>query len=123
MVEILFHLALPVDRNRRPDVAYASYERWPKNRAVDPDVNAWDVVPNIAVESVSPNDLVDGLATKIDEYFQAGVELVWVIHPRQRRIDFYQSPTDVRILTASDVLDGGKALPGFRLPLTEIFGN
>src|SRR5262245_19019772 len=53
VVEVLFHLALPVDRNRRPDVAFVSYEKWPKDRVVDPDVNAWDVVPNMAVEAIS----------------------------------------------------------------------
>src|SRR5687767_14640454 len=42
--EMLFHLPLPVDRNRRPDVAFVPFSRWPK--AIErPDTNAWDVLP------------------------------------------------------------------------------
>ncbi|MBI3824203.1 MAG: Uma2 family endonuclease [Planctomycetes bacterium] len=123
VVEILFHLPLPVDRNRRPDLAFVSYDRWPKDRAVDPNVNAWDVVPNIAVESISPNDLIDELTEKIDEYFRAGVQQVWVIHPKQKRIDVYESPTAINVLTEKGILDGGKVLPQFRLPLKELFGD
>ena len=44
-VEILFHLALPVDRNRRPDAAFVSHDRWPKGRVLDPDANAWTWCP------------------------------------------------------------------------------
>ena len=40
VVEVLFHLALPVDRNRRPDVAFVTYATWPKDRVVDSNVNA-----------------------------------------------------------------------------------
>ncbi|MBI1830480.1 MAG: Uma2 family endonuclease [Planctomycetes bacterium] len=123
VVDVLLHLALPVDRNRRPDVAFVSYERWAKDRPVDPDANAWDVVPNLAVESISPTDLIDELTQKIDEYFRAGVELVWVIHPKQRRLDVYDSPTSIRVLTINDVLDGGNVLPQFRLALQELFGK
>jgi Uma2 family endonuclease len=123
VVEVLFHLALPVDRNRRPDVAFVAYDRWPKSRAIDPDANAWDVVPNLAVESISPNDLIDELNQKIDEYFRAGVELVWVLHPKQKAVHVYESPTSVKILTENDVLDGGRVLSAFRLPLKDLFNN
>ena len=123
VVEILFHLALPVDRNRRPDVAFVSYDRWPKDRVIDPDANAWDVVPNIAVEAVSPNDLIEELSQKIDEYFRAGVQLVWVIHPKQKRIDVYDSPTSIRVLTENEILDGGKVLPQFQMRLKDLFFN
>src|SRR5262245_4413811 len=59
--EILFHLPEPVNRDRRPDVAYVSYERWAKNRSLPAAGNAWDVVPNIAGESVSPTDSAEEL--------------------------------------------------------------
>ena len=54
VTETLFRLALPVDRNRRPDVAFVSFERWPKDRPMVYRDNAWDVVPDLAVEVVSP---------------------------------------------------------------------
>lgn len=119
--EGLFRLPLARPRNRRPDVAFVSYERWPKNRPVPETDNAWDVVPNLAVEVVSPGDLMDELMDKLDEYFQAGVELVWVVYPRHRLIYVYTSLTQVNGLARTDTLDGGKVLPGFQLPLASLF--
>src|SRR5262245_25393697 len=55
VMDMMFHLPLPVDRNRRPDVAFVSVDRCPGGRPVVNDENAWDVVPNLAVEVISPN--------------------------------------------------------------------
>ena len=118
--ETLFKLPLDEDRNRKPDVAFVPYSRWPKNRMV-PSTNAWNVLPDLCVEVVSPNDHFDYIMEKIDEYFRAGVRLVWIFHPRHRLAYVYESPTAVRGLTHTDVLDGGAVLPGFQLPLSELF--
>src|SRR5207249_4836462 len=48
--EGLFHMPPPVNRDRRPDLAFVSYRRWPKNRPVPRLDNAWDVVPDLVVE-------------------------------------------------------------------------
>src|SRR6188474_3349869 len=45
--EALFHLPSHVSRDRRPDVAFVSYQRWAKNRSVPRTGNAWNVVPNL----------------------------------------------------------------------------
>ena len=56
--EMLFKLPLKKDRNRKPDAAFVSYSRWPKYKPI-PSTNAWDVLPELCVEVVSPNDLAD----------------------------------------------------------------
>ncbi len=121
VVEVLFRLPLPVERNRRPDMAFVSYQRWPKSQPQPFAENAWNVVPNLAAEVVSPNEKADDLMGKIAEYFQAGVEAVWVVYPGQQVVHVFQSWTAMQILTRADVLEGGGVLPGFRLPLTELF--
>jgi Uma2 family endonuclease len=118
--EMLFDLTPATGRKRRPDVAFVSFERWPSHRRV-PRTEAWDVVPNLAVEVVSRTDSGDALVDKIAEYFQAGVERVWVVFPSQEQVYLYDSPTSVRILTRTDDLPGDPMLPHFRLPLTELF--
>ena len=95
--------------------------RWPAGRAQPTSDNAWDVVPDLAIEVVSPHDLADDLVEKTLEYFQSGVRLVWVVYPRHRRIYVYDGPGSVRVLQDSDALDGGKVLPGFSLPLSQLF--
>ncbi|WP_088251566.1 Uma2 family endonuclease [Fimbriiglobus ruber] len=119
-VEVMIELSLPAERNRRPDVIFIPYSRWKKNSPV-PATNAWDVLPDLCVEVVSPHDLCDDLMDKIGEYFRAGVRLVWVVYPRHQLFYVYESPTKVYGLTRTDILDGGAALPGFKLPLADFF--
>lgn len=118
--EILFNLQLSQARNRRPDVAYVSYARWPKNRPIPP-VNAWDVVPDFCVEVVSPTDLIEEMRTKIEEYFEAGVRLIWVVYPHLELVDVYESRDRMRVVRIDGSLDGGDVIPGFSLPLVELF--
>lgn len=48
---------------------------------------------------------------------EAGVSLVWVIHPRLERFYVCDSVTTPRVL----IRGGGAVLPGFELPLAEFF--
>ena len=120
--EILFHLDPARDQKRRPDVAFVSFERWPRRRPV-PEGESWVVVPDLAVEVVSPTNMANEVIDKVEEYFRAGVRLVWVIYPTQRRIYAYTSPTALRILQAGDDLDGGPVIPGFRVTVNAVFGD
>jgi Uma2 family endonuclease len=119
-VEMLFLLDEAEDLQRRPDVAFVSDERWPRRRAV-PDDAAWNVIPDLAVEVVSPTDRDEAGLAKVREYFQAGVRLVWKVYPRERVVHVYESFTTIRVLTRADELDGGEVVPGFRLPLATLF--
>jgi Uma2 family endonuclease len=105
---------------RRPDVAFVSYDRWPRDRRL-PRANAAPVVPDLAVEVVSPTNTASEIQAKRHEYFQAGVRAVWVIFPDQREVYAYSSPTSVRILPHDGELDGGEVVPGFRLPVAALF--
>jgi Uma2 family endonuclease len=118
--EVLFKLPLKKDRNRKPDVSFVPYSRWAKNRPI-PSTNAWDVLPDLCVEVVSPHDWADEIMDKVREYFEAGVRLVWVVYPRHQLVIVHESLTSVRGLNRSDTLDGGVVLPQFRLPLAELF--
>jgi Uma2 family endonuclease len=118
--ETLFVLDAIRNLRRRPDVAYVSYERWPRNRRV-PRAEAWDVVPDLAVEVVSATNSAEEVLGKIREYFQAGVRRVWVIYPTEEQAYVYRSPTKNVILTRSDELDGEDVFPGFRLGLSKLF--
>jgi Uma2 family endonuclease len=121
VMEALFHLPLPQDRNWRPDLAFVSAQRLAQASAQPEDDNAWDVLPDLAVEVISPTELADDLMEKIEEFFQAGARLVWVIYPRRRLVHVYESLTQIRGLTQNDALDGGAVLPGFQLPLANLF--
>lgn len=118
--EMLTKLPLVEDRNRRPDVMFVPFSRWARGRPL-PSTVAWDILPDLCVEVVSPSDRADEIMDKVGEYVRAGVRLVWVFYPRHDLVQVYESATAVRGLGRADELDGGAVLPGFRLPLAELF--
>jgi Uma2 family endonuclease len=118
--EMLFVLDAEHNLRRRPDVAFVSTARWPLDRAL-PETGDWEVVPDLAVEVISPNDVFKDVLAKVREYFHYGVQVVWAVAPEERQVYVYDSPTHVRILTGQDELTGGEVVPGFRLPLGQLF--
>jgi Uma2 family endonuclease len=119
VTEVLFVLNAVRHLHRRPDVAFVSYARWPSSVvAREP---AWNVVPDLAIEIVSPTNLAEEIDRKITDYFQAQVRLVWVLYPDSGRAYIYQSPTHVSILERTDTLDGTEVLPSFRLPIAQLY--
>ena len=122
--DILFRIPLGEDqtRNRAPDVAFISFDRWPENQPLPYRGNPADVVPNLAVEVVSPTDEAEDVLGKVHEYLRAGVELVWVIYPRLRHLYAYTALNAApQLFTEADVLDGGTVLPGFSVPMAGLF--
>jgi Uma2 family endonuclease len=71
-VEVLFRIPLTKDssRQRRPDIAFVSSKRWPLDRPKSLRDDAWDVVPDLAVEVISPTDRASDLLDKVFEYFK-----------------------------------------------------
>ncbi len=106
------------DTVRAPDVSFVSRERVAE---VGIPQGYWPFAPDLAVEVVSPGDRFQDLMEKICDYFAAGARRVWLVEPRSRTVSVYRSPTDVRVLTVADELDGEDVLPGFRLPVTDLF--
>lgn len=58
---------------------------------------------------------------KLQDYFTAGVRLVWYVDPRTRTASAYTSPEHCTVFDENGVLTGGDVLPGFELPLRELF--
>jgi Uma2 family endonuclease len=106
----------------RPDMAFVSFDRWARYRFV-PHTFTWHVVPDLVVEIVHESEKTKELATKLTDYFKAGVNRVWVVYPRDLRILDYQSPSEHQILNRDKSIDGGTILPGFRLPVSELVGK
>ncbi len=120
LIESIFRIDPARNLQRRPDVAFVSHARWPVHRRV-PDVAVWDMVPDLAIEVVSPTNTADHVLEKIHDYFRAGVARVWVVYPRQKEVYVYASPTRIQVLQLGDDLDGGDLIPGFQLPLAALF--
>ncbi len=101
-----------------PDVAFISKARQPEL----PHEGYNPIAPDLAVEVVSPTDSERLLRIKIANYLAAGTTL-WVVYPQTREVEVYAPGQPVQVLDEKDTLDGGKVLPGFELPLKELFGD
>ena len=106
---------------RLPDLSYVSWERMPTKEYPAEPVPG--VIPNLAAEVLSEGNTRREIARKLKEYFLAGVELVWVVDPFKRTVAVYTAPDQMTTLTEKDKLGGGKVLPGFTLPVKDLFAR
>lgn len=112
------------ERNsRRPDVSYVEFAKLPAWEILLEDPPLLECAPNVAIEIISPTNTIAEMDTRIENFFTSGVQLVWVVHRQSRQVYVYASTKNCKILEIDDVLDGGKVLPGFTLPLAELFNG
>jgi Uma2 family endonuclease len=83
----------------------------------------WPGAPDLAVEVVSPSDLYTEVSEKVAEWLQAGSEMVVVVNPHTQQVLVHLSPTVVKVLGVGDTLGGGEVVPGWQLPIAELFGE
>lgn len=102
---------------RMPDVAFVSAERIPEEGSPS---GKWEIAPDIAIEVISPNDVWDKVNRKVREYFAAGVQQVWLISQQEQEVIVYDSPTQIRVMTASEDLTS-ELLPGFKCKVADLF--
>jgi Uma2 family endonuclease len=109
---------LPNSNKRSPDLSFLTAERYATLR---PEVVFPEMAPDLAVEVLCQFDTAQRVLDRIGDYIEAGVRLVWVIDPMNRRGVAYRSLTDVRFIGADGELDGEDVLPGFRCRLSDLF--
>jgi Uma2 family endonuclease len=104
---------------RLPDASFVSFEQLPNRKLpVEPIP---DLVPELAVEVLSEGNTKKEMQRKLKDYFLAGVRLVWFIDPHKRQGQSYTAPDEMCVVSENEAMDGGDVLPGFRLPLRELF--
>jgi Uma2 family endonuclease len=114
-------LRLFPEQVRVPDVSFISWKRMP-NRRFPRDAIA-SLVPDLAVEILSPSNTEGEMRRKLRDYFQAGCKLVWLVDPEERTVRVYTSVRRFVQFTEEDTLTGGKVLPGFSLAIRTWFAR
>lgn len=106
---------------RIPDVAFYSRARFPGGKR--PRGPIPDLAPDLAVEVLSKGNTKKEMQRKLREYFEAGVLLVWYVDPKSRTAQVFTAADRGVTLHEGETLDGGVVLPGFRLPLSQLFAG
>ena len=106
---------------RLPEVAFVAWKRIRNEEFPDDKVSK--IIPNLAVEVLSGCNTKREIELKLDEYFTAGVQVAWIIDPKTRTAKVYTSRSRHQDIGLTGVLEARKALPGFRLPLADVFSS
>ena len=106
------------DTVREPDIFFVSAEKLPLDIRVQ---GYLEVVPELVVEIVSPSDAERDVREKIAMWLDHGVSMALEVRPSERAVTVHRPGAPALTLNGDDVLDCGDVLPGFSLPLSEIF--
>lgn len=113
-----FKVSESPDTIMAPDAAFVSRERI-EQAAIGKGYRAG--APDLAVEVVSPGDTFGRVEAKVARWLAAGCRMVIVVNPERRAATVYRSLSEVRLLTENDALDGADVVPGWTLPLRDLF--
>jgi Uma2 family endonuclease len=102
-----------------PDISFIARSRLPGGKL--PREPMPGLAPNLAVEVLSKSNTEREMSRKLDDFFEAEVELVWYIDPPTRTIKVFTSPAKFTILKGAQTLTGGTVLPGFKVKVADIF--
>jgi Uma2 family endonuclease len=100
------------------DVTYVSAEVMVRQTE---DSTLIDGVPTLVVEILSPSDTIEDINEKIDAYLAARVSLIWIIDPYRRTITVHQPECKAKLFNVGDELSAEPHLPGFRIPVAQLF--
>ena len=108
---------------RAADVAFVAWSRFPNEDPETVTDNIPTVVPNLMIEVLSDSNRKGEMKRKREEYFLAGVELVWEIDPKTRTAKAYSNVDQFTAIAEDGFLDGGTVLPGYQLHLSQLFAR
>ncbi len=106
---------------RIPDLAFLSRARFPGGKRPRSPIR--DLVPDLVVEVLSKGNTKKEMRRKLREYFHAGVRIVWYVDLKQRTVTVFTAVNRSVSLREGETLDGGSILPGFRIPLSQLFAD
>jgi Uma2 family endonuclease len=116
--EAAFRLRRDPDTTVGIDVAYISAEMAKANSEEEFLIEGQ---PVLAVEVLSPSDTQDDVLEKVQDYLDAGVPHVWLVEPKFKTVTVYRPGVDPEMFTVKQELSAEPHMPGFRVPVAEVF--
>jgi len=113
-----FKISSDPDTVRAPDAAFVRRERV---EAVGDTEGYWPGAPDLAVEVVSPNDRFSEVEEKVADWLAAGTRMVLVADPRSKTVTVRLPEKKVAMLAEEEAIDGGEVVPGWALPVADVF--
>ena len=111
---------LPSQAVRAPDASWVLHWRYEQLTEREQE-RFLPLCPDFAIELKSPTDTLAALKRKMDEYIENGLQLGWLIDPKQKTVHIYRPHLPVEVRDNINNLSADPILPGFVLDLTEIW--
>ena len=111
---------LPNGAIRSPDASWVRRERW-NALTLDQQAKFAPLCPDFVVELRSPADNLSDLHDKMQEYLDNGARLGWLIDPLDKQVYVYRPGQQLETLDDPATLSGDPILPGFVLPVRELW--
>jgi len=99
---------------RRPDLAY-----YTESQIIE-TTKGINQVPTFVIEIISPSDNQNKILEKNQEYFSAGVQVIWLIMPNLKQVYIYSSPKNVQICTDDDICSAKPVLDDFEISVNNL---
>ena len=106
------------NRVRLPDTSFVANGRFPDEKSPKGYIK---LAPDLVVEVVSPNDTYEEVMTKIADYKDAKVPLIWVISPETKTVLIRRADGTCAELDETGELAGEGVIPGFTCKVAELF--
>ena len=106
------------DTVRAADVSFIAAHRLPTGKV---GKGYFRGAPDLLVEVVLPNDRLYDVEEKVEEWLAAGARLIWVVNPRRKIVIAHRPGAEPQTFRVGDTLDAADVVPGFTLPVAEIF--
>ena len=104
------------ERVMKPDVAFVSASRVPED-----NTKGCPIPPDLAVEVISPTDILWNVSEKVQAYLEGGTRMVWVIDPVLKTVSVFYPDKDFKIYKFEDTLTGEDIVEGFSCPVAQLF--
>jgi Uma2 family endonuclease len=116
--EVLYIVRRNPDRVRAADIAFIRQDRVPPLEARQ---HILEAIPDLVVAILSKRDTIEEISDKIDDWLEAGVQLLWIVDPFRRTVTIYQPGRDPSLLGEHGTLEGEPVIPGFRCLVADLF--
>ena len=103
------------NRTRRADIVYMTAQQ------ISESDNGILTVCPFVVEVISKNDQINEVGEKMIEYFENGVQVVWVVFPKLKKVEIYTSVQNVIICFDKNICSAEPVLSDFKISVNDLF--
>jgi len=114
-------IRLKTGQVRAPDATFIPWSSFPDEEL--PPEAYWSVKPSLIVEVLSSDNTKAEIDRKLGEFFAFGCKRAWVIDPKARTAKVHTSVARFQIVDENGILNAGRALPGFKLYMSDLFAK